>query len=651
VKYSDQKSTDKRSALLNRIGLRLAGAPGRMARDVVFFVLLYVFLWRMVGVHLIFHGAGLITDFPSFYTTWGFFTEHLSAPGGPVQYLSAFLSQLFYYSWLGASVITIQAWMLGRCSAYLLKAVGFKHWPVIRYLPALFLVALYGRYTYFLLTTMALLVALLCACAYVAVAQRKTLGSSLAAFGVLSLACYYGASGAFLLFALVGVIYELAFAHRWPLGLGYIAIALGLPFAVGGLGFGQVEVYSELLPISWRLLAYGPRRRWIELVYALYLLVPVVMLAGGIWPILESSVRGRKTDVPKKNRKGPSRKGSGPLGRIPLWYRQSPKLNWTVQTVVVLSIGTAVAFGGFDRERKNWFEVDYFASQGRWPEVIAAGRQQANDRFVMHTVDRALCHTGRLGNEMFRWPQRPECLFLTGTAPKRALWTTSSLYLEMGLINAAEHALTECLEGLGDRPMVLKPLALINLVKGNIGTARVYLGTLDRTLFHRAWARHYLELLDSDPNLETDPEVRHLRSIALERDFPLVAPPAAQMLQALLKKNPKNRIAFEYLMTSYLLNKQLATFAKHIPLFEEVGYATLPTHFEEAALAYVYGTRTPLRLGDYKPRAELRRQIEGFLGILKRHRGDKGAALAELASQYRNTYMFYYTYAQPNQAP
>lgn len=629
--------------------MRPAGAPGRIIRDVVFYVLLYAFLWQTVGVHLIFHGAGLITNFPSFYTTWGFFTEHLAAPGGPVEYLSAFLSQLFYYSWLGALVITIQAWMLGSCSAYLLRVSGFKRWQVIRYVPALLLAILYGRYTYFLPTTMALLVALLCACAYLAIAQRKALGSSLVVFVLLSLACYYGAGGAFLLFALVGVIYELMFAGRWRLGLAYVAVAVGLPFIVGALGFGLIEVYLTSLPISSKLLRYETRHQGVEVVCVLYLLAPGVMVAGGVGSALWTRLSQRL----RRNRAGRTQTPDSKRGR---WWGTlrsrivaAPKCRWLAQTIAVVAVGAAVAHGSFDARKKPCFAVDYYAYHEMWPEILAEGRKRHDDPFVMHAVNRALYHTGRLGDEMFRWPQQPEYLFLAGVAHKRSLWASFSVYLEMGLINAAEFALTECLEGIGDRPMILQRLALVNLVKGNIGTARVYLGTLNRTLSHRDWARRYIELLDTDPNLATDSRVQQLRSMALEHDFPSVAPPTLPMLRELLKKNPRNRMAFEYMMISCLLNKELATFVKYIQLFEQIGYATLPKHFEEAALAYVYGTRKPLHLGDYKPRDELRRQIESFLGILKRHRGDKRAALAELASKYRDTYMFYYTYAQPNQ--
>ena len=107
---SNRISTDEHDDGPAKAVARWDGVLGRTARDIVFFVPFGIFLWRVVGTHLIFHGAGRITAFPSFYTTWQFFARHLSAPGGPVEYTAAFLSQLFHYAWLGAIVITLQAW-------------------------------------------------------------------------------------------------------------------------------------------------------------------------------------------------------------------------------------------------------------------------------------------------------------------------------------------------------------------------------------------------------------------------------------------------------------------------------------------------------------------------------------------------------------
>lgn len=635
--HPDQKASGKDSTGSENVGGPADGLTGTAIRDLVVFGLFALYLWQVVGLHLIFHGAGLITNFPSFYTTRAFFQEHVSTPGGPVEYLAAFLSQLFYYPWLGALVVAVQAWLLGLCLVYLLKAMDFKHGRLARYIPALLLVVLYGRYAYFVPTTMALLAALSFGSGYVAIAKRRSLGVSLVVFGMLSAACYYSAGGAFLLFALVCIIYEVTASGRQQLGMVHALVGAGLPFVMGGLAFDMAEPYTQSLPISWTLLSYETRTRSIEWVYALYLLTPVLMLTGGLWHRVGTWRQSHKGNAKARHR---SRTATDKA-------RCRPRLRGVVQTVGVAGILVAVAFGGFDREQRNRFAVDYYAAHGMWPEVLAAGRRQANDPSVMHPVDRALCHAGRLGDEMLQWPQRPEVLFLAGSTSKRTFWATSDLYLDLGLLNAAEHALTECLEGLGDRPVILQSLALIDLAKGNLGTARVYLGALHQTLFHHSWARHYLDLLDADPNLQTDPDVQRLRSMALEQDFTTVAPPSRQMLTKLLEKNPKNRMAFEYLMTSLILNKELAAFAQHIGQFEELGYAALPTHFEEAALAYIYATRQPLQFGKYKPRDDLRQQTEGFLKILTRYRGDRQAALAEL-QPYRNTYMFYYTYTQAN---
>ncbi len=167
------------------------GRIGRRAQEALVFSLLYLWLWQVVEPHLIFHGAGSITNFPSFYTTWRFFLEHTAYPGGLTEYLSAFLSQLFYRSWLGATVVTLQAWGFCLCIAYLLDATGLGALRVLRYVPAMLLLVIYGKYTYHFPTTLALLIALGLACLVIATAKRwpgRT--ARIMAFGAVSLACY-----------------------------------------------------------------------------------------------------------------------------------------------------------------------------------------------------------------------------------------------------------------------------------------------------------------------------------------------------------------------------------------------------------------------------------------------------------------------------
>jgi len=186
---------------------------------------------------------------------------------------------------------------------------------------------------------------------------------------------------------------------------------------------------------------------------------------------------------------------------------------------------------------------------------------------------------------------------------------------------------------------------LVNLVKGNLGSARIYLGALSKTLFHAEWAKQYLDRIRNDPDLSADQYVQHIRSLCPDKDYTTHSLPREKALSLLLEKNSQNRMAFEYLMAWYMLNKHLGKFVQKIVLVHDLGYPKVPTHYEEAALIYVYGTRKPLYLSDYEPNPQIRRQIEEFSRILNSYGKNKQAAANELAKKFRNTYFFYYIFA------
>lgn len=611
-----------------------------VVRQVLFFCLFYLYLWLVIEPHLIFHGSDRITNFPSFYTTWSFFTSHLSRPGGLVEYASSFLLQLFYLSWLGAAVIAVQAWAMGLLAAYLLRDMGRQKLRMIAYVPALLLLVTYSRYTYFFPTA----TALLCALALASVHMRMTLGKTptvaLSSFMGLSLVCYYSAGAAVLLFGLTCVIPELFSSGRRRLAVLYALVAGGLPYVLGVRVFdlGIVNAYEDLLPVSWKLLDFAARRRGVETIYVLYLLVPGIMAVAEIVSILWTGFdKGNDCHQSKGRRIGWWR-------AIASHWAQSPACRWLTQTVALVGVAVAVACGSFDEAQKTHLAVDYYAYHRMWPEVLIEGRKDRGDSFVMHAVNRALYHTGRLGDDMFAWPQNPKYLLLTDAGYQWVYWQSFAVHMELGFINSAEHALMECLAGMGDRPMILQQLATINMVKGNLDTARVYLHTLSNTLFHRRWARHYLDLLERDPALTTDGDIQQLRSMAMDKDYASLRVPEEIMLSYLLERNDKNRMAFEYLMAWYLLNRQLTRFVNHLEQLHDLGYQALPRHYEEAILVYAATARKTLELPGYKPREKVRQQAEHFLGILQSHGGDKQAAFDDLAKYHRDTYAFYNMY-------
>jgi hypothetical protein len=451
-------------------------------------------------------------------------------------------------------------------------------------------------------------------------------------FLVLSVILYYLAGGAYLLFALLCAIHELLLQRRLLPGLLCLLSAAVVPYVLGVMIFGvsTVGAFSDLMPFSWRILAYEGRRRLIGAVYALYLFLPATLIASAIWQyVLSPRINIHILSSKRRN----SKSGRG------LWI-----LRPVIESVAVFGIASAAVLLSYDAERRTLSAVHFYACHRMWPQVLdAAGRYPSNSA-VINAVNRALYHTDRLGYDMFRWPQHPDVLLKTGEDHILAYWHKFDTQFDLGLMNMAEKNFTECMEVMGEHPMILKRLSLINMVKANYDSARIYLGKLSKALFHADWANDYLSLLQRDPNLATDEEIQHLRSACMKSDDPAIFFSKEKVLSALLEQNGRNKMAFEYLMAWYMLTIQLDKAAQMVERLKDFGYKELPGLYEEALLMYVYGTKKAVNLGGYQVTHQARQRIEHFSYVFNRNKKNKKAAYPELAGDYGNSYLFYRIY-------
>ncbi len=622
---------------------------GVFIRSSIFYVFFYMYLWLVVDLRLIYHGAGEIQNFPSFFTGWSFFTEFVSRPGGLVEYISSFLSQFFYIGWAGALVATLQAWLICACIGYILKTIEYHRLRWIRFIPSLLLLVIYTQYTYHFTTVMALLVAVVFVCLYLNVISKgpQLDWLHLIIFLIMSVTLYYIAAGAYLLFAVMCAMYELLFRGHWLTGLLCLLLSAVIPYVEGVVVFSNssFDAFCDLLPFSWKFIAYKAGGRMATIVYLVYLLIPMTTLALGLWQVFvklwakrehKEQGRGKATEKPIKL-----------VANMYSWYLEHNKVRWTIGTLVLFSIAVGVVFLSYDTERKALFEVDYYSCHKMWPQVLKAARNNLNSFAVIHAVNRALYHTGRLNIDMFSYPQYPGTLFLTVKGAERAYWEKFDLYIDLGLMNLAQIELDCCLEMFGERPLILKRLALVNMVKGDIDSARIYLGILGRTLFDAKWAEYFLSLLQSDPNLVTDSQIQHLRSQMPETDYAYSVVDMEDLLALLLEKNWHNRMAFEYLMTLYILDGRLEKFANNFQLLSDFGYTEVPRIYEEALLLHVARTQIKFNLGELGISKASYRRLEDFNKVFSRYRGNKEAAFNELAMYFRNSYYLYYLYMLP----
>lgn len=634
-------------------GPNLAGT----IRSLLFFILFYLYLQLYVDLRLIYYSGGIVTNFPAFFRGWAFFREFTSYPGGPAEYAAAFLAQFFYVGWAGPLVVTLQAWLICVCTGSFLKAVNAPALRFVRYIPAILLLVICSQYAYFFAVTTSLSAALLFVCVYIKITPRQNSSSNRWASGLwavvlfpaLSVILYYIAGAAYLLFALLCAIRELRSKRRW-LGILFLLCGASIPYITGTLILGDsiLNAYWKPLPAVWKISKAIKQISSKQAFYPIFgLSLFLAVFAFVLWRLLAGRQRFATTTLELDHGQKPrenSRPVSNFLAAVLSRYARSPVFKWVIGSLVTFAIAGGAAFFSHNSGRKTALEVHYYTCRRMWPQALRAASRKPNSPFIINAVNRALYHTGRLGCDMFAYPQHPGALLLTGEDHVLAYWHKFDTLIDLGLTNMAQKNLAECMEVYGEHPLILKRLALINLVKADYPAARVYLQALGKTLFHADWANNYLALLKSNPNLSTDDRIWQLRSVGMKKDHPTIFFSNELIFKTLLHENDRNRMAFEYLMSWYLLTKQPEKIIQNIESLSDLGYSKIPPLYEEAIFIYSYSTKRTVFLQGLQLSAEARRRMEHFSHVFDMSGRNKQTAVRNLAKDYGNSYFFYHLY-------
>ena len=323
------------------------------------------------------------------------------------------------------------------------------------------------------------------------------------------------------------------------------------------------------------------------MIYVLYAILPALLVGSGLAELLR-----RKAPVVKDGRKSletrpsPKTPKNRPIPQPGVITQFTEATMTTYAALLAIAAGAIVAYFCHNYLLKMEMAANYYSCNGMWREVLDVASKRPQSKFINHAANHALYRSGLLTQEMFRYGQHPAALMLTSeTTNPMGWWRLFDTYLDLGHANLAEYSLVMLLDMYGERPLIMKRLVLVSMVKGDIGTAKIYLGALSKTLFDAAWARSYLEKIERDPNLTTDKEVQDLRSKTprIDRDFKDLD---ESIFFDLLARNKHNRMAFEYLMAFYLLTNQFDKFMVNIERLDDFDYKGIPRVYEEAILLY-----------------------------------------------------------------
>jgi hypothetical protein len=437
------------------------GAAGERSISLLFFALYYLYLWLVVDLRLIYHDGGVVRNFPVFYRGSEFFGRFISYPGGLVDYASAFLAQFFYVGWAGALVATLQAWLLWLLASSIMRVTYGRSCKVVCFAFPILLLDYYAKYKYPFGMTMPVLAAMCFIRLHLSAASKSSI-AGLLVFSLLSAVLYAIAGTGYLLFAAVCGLHELLFRRRPALALAFLLSGLAITYIEGMAvyNFSIARLFNCFIPGyiesgSAYLLVY---------IYILYLLLPL----GMVYLRIEKSLRE--------------------LWCIWTYRITAPfagKFRVISPSLIAIAAAALVGFLYHNKESQREIAASYYSCNCLWSKVLDIAPRDSKITMINYLVDHALYNTGRLTEDMFRYGQHADVLMLTDKAADDPMvwWRMFDTYIELGQINLAEHMLSRAMDTYGERPLFLKRLALIKMVKGNTGEARVYLKSLNRTLF------------------------------------------------------------------------------------------------------------------------------------------------------------------------
>ena len=550
---------------------------------------------------------------PVFFFDWRFIRDFLTYPGGINELCSRFYMEFYYYPWTGAIAIIL---LIGAITWVFHQLIRSLHphgsFPYIYWVPSIFLIALHGDYTYPVVLSLGMLWILLGLLIYARLASLHPLGRT-GLFCLLQIILYYITAGQAFIFALTAIGYELLRCRRIWLALFYAAFSAILPY----IAISTVFAIHLQAAYTTNLVLCGKYRLGL-VAWALYACVPLLLLLGGLFPRGKFAANG--------------------IGFIMMRL---------ISGVALLAIAITMAISSYDKSVKRVLLIDYYAQRQKWENVLAIASQNIrNPDYIQCQANRALYHCGLLGDDMFDFVQYPHTknLFIEGDASKLLPLQASDVFLDLGLVNEAQHWAHEATSIKGETPWVLQRLVEVNLLKEDWTVAAKYLKKLDKTLWFRGWANNHRKFI-SDPNaIFADPRLARIKTNMPKTDFiePTSKP---ELCLTKMLEYPDNKMVFEYYMAKCLMEYDLIGFMDALPRLTGLGYTRIPRHFEEAICICLKLAKGPQSIvpSGLKVSEETMRRFNDFNRILAKYNMNRNAARRELLP-YRNTFWFYAQY-------
>jgi hypothetical protein len=291
---------------------------------------------------------------------------------------------------------------------------------------------------------------------------------------------------------------------------------------------------------------------------------------------------------------------------------------------------------------------DYLVRNNRWNGVIEfAEKKPPRNNLSLAMLNLSLAKTNKMGDRMFNFQQNGvDGLFLPFAKEYVAPMMGSEILFQLGLVNASQEYSFESMEttpNLSKTVRSVKRLAETNLINGNYEVAGKYLRKLEKTVFYRKWAKDTEKYLYHEEMINNHLVWGEKRKWMIRKDFFFKVQNMESTLNMLLRQNPENKMAFQYLMAFYLINKDLRNFMNTLPLMEKRNYSKIPVSYQEAIM-YILGlsSKNPMQNIPFKISDDTKARMKAYADIYT----TRPDAQELLKKRFSGTYWYYLHYQE-----
>jgi len=611
------------------------------------FVLLVIFwLGQFNRYHVLYYREQM----QLFRFNWFYFHSYWIKPGGIAGYISAFLTQFYFYPWIGATIVScLLAGVYLLLDSICSRNGKTGYFFVVLFIPVFLLLMAFVNQHFMLSYLVGLMIGLVGFRIYITFKKPVRYISGF----VLCLVVYIIAAGNTMLFVFLVLLYDLFLEKQKGTSKNptrHAELVSASPLYQGIADHVRNDDCAK--SVDFR----SPQKSLNHYVYLITLVIWTVVIPFLAYYFVytinprEAFFALTPADFPFPNVVNVSAWLSIPFLYV-CWIWAAGKIQrW--KTVVWKMIVSCLLVAGMcagsislvsNRKAETLTNMAFSIQNNNWERTIQLGTSYPfSNEMTSYFSNIALAELGQLPYRLFHNNQTgPTGLFLEWDKSYFTILYIGEVYYRLGLIQEAEHSAFETMVGnaIEHNSLSLRRLVTTSIIMRDTALFNKYIRLFEQTLFYRQWAgrqRDYMAaaLADSAYTLPGAPNK------ALCENFFLRYARPDFILNKLLENNPNHRLAFEYLMAWHLLDKDVESFKKGMDLyFNRFPYPDIPVHFEEALMVYQQVNPSLNILEQYPVSNQTR---ERFNNYIKSYQAVKTQQqLAGLHRQYGKTYWFY----------